>query len=238
MNPDNRAQRLASDVAQELRTRILTGDYLPGTSLREVSLSEQFGVSRRTVREAFLDLAREGLVTHRMNAGASVRHLERDDVLDLYKIRRILEREGARACATVPSADLDRVTVAFERLSAAAGSGIISSELAEADAAFHGSIIALTGSSRLDEFYRAIGSQMAFAITLSQLEDATTSMSAEHIIAEHKPIHDALLGRDVVEAERSIIDHIDYYEGRLLNQVSPDMEDPTAANSRNFPVVS
>ena len=238
MKPDDEAQRLASDVAHELRAGILTGRYLPGLSLREVAFSEQFGISRRTVREAFLDLAREGLVVHRMNSGASVRRLDREDVLDLYRIRRILEREGARACANVSNAELDAVTKALERLSIAAGSGIISSELAQADAAFHGSIIALTGSSRLNEFYRGIGSQMAFAITLSQLEDANTSMSAEHIIAEHQPIHDALLARDVEQAERFIIDHIDFYEGRLLDQIAADAEDPTARSGGHFPAVS
>jgi DNA-binding GntR family transcriptional regulator len=230
MTPDHEAQRRASDVAHELRAGILTGRYLPGRALREVSFSEQFGVSRRTVREAFLDLAREGLVVHRMNSGASVRRFDREDILDLYRIRRILEREGAHACTNVSSAELETVTRAFERLSIAAASGIISSELAEADAAFHGSIIALTGSSRLNEFYRGIGSQMAFAITLLQLEDANTSMSADHIIAEHQPIHDALLARDAQSAERFIIDHIDFYEGRLLDQLAADAEHRTASD--------
>lgn len=230
MTPDHEAQRRASDVAHELRAGILTGRYLPGRALREVSFSEQFGVSRRTVREAFLDLAREGLVVHRMNSGASVRRFDREDILDLYRIRRILEREGAHACTNVSSAELETVARAFERLSIAAASGIISSELAEADAAFHGSIIALTGSSRLNEFYRGIGSQMAFAITLLQLEDANTSMSADHIIAEHQPIHDALLARDAQSAERFIIDHIDFYEGRLLDQLAADAEHRTASD--------
>lgn len=210
----------SSQVADSLRTAILSGDYPPGTALREIVLAEQHAVSRRTIREALLELSNEGLTVHRHNQGASVRQFDADAITDLYHVRRILESEGARACAIASHRQLHRVTEALQDISTAAAKGMTSAELAVADAAFHGSVIALAGSPSIDEFYRQIGRQMAFAITLLQQEDATHALDAGQVVAEHRMIHDAILTRDAFEAQRLILDHITHNERNLLRQLA------------------
>lgn len=208
----------SSAVAGALRTAILSGQPAPGAALREVALAEEYGVSRRTVREALLELSREGIVIHRHNHGASVRRFTSGDVADLYRVRRILECEGARAAPVASDSGLAQVTAAMRRLEDAARCGITSGALAWADASFHGSVIGLVGSERIDGFYAHIGSQMALAITLLQQEDATTSLHADEVVAEHRAIHRALLARNAFEAQRLILDHISHSEGRLRGQ--------------------
>ena len=51
-------------LTNALRRRIIDGEFAPGTRLSEISLAEQLGVSRNTLREAFRVLAEQGLIEH------------------------------------------------------------------------------------------------------------------------------------------------------------------------------
>ncbi|OYO04966.1 GntR family transcriptional regulator [Enemella evansiae] len=57
-------------LARELRDRILDNAFPPDEPLpTETALAQQFGLSRQTVRRAFLELVNEGLVTRRAGRG-------------------------------------------------------------------------------------------------------------------------------------------------------------------------
>jgi DNA-binding GntR family transcriptional regulator len=66
------AANLQEQVATHLRRRILSGQLLPGTPLREQSLAEEFGISRGPIRDALLNLTKEGLLIARPNVGVRV----------------------------------------------------------------------------------------------------------------------------------------------------------------------
>ena len=53
---------LRVQVADRLRTAIVTGRLRPGTALVETALAEQLQVSRAPIREAIQDLENDGLV--------------------------------------------------------------------------------------------------------------------------------------------------------------------------------
>jgi len=65
-------------VAEDLRSRIVTGELAPGARLVEQELGDRYGVSRSTVREALRMLGSQGLVTtsRGMNGGTFVRQPE------------------------------------------------------------------------------------------------------------------------------------------------------------------
>ncbi|CAA9409391.1 MAG: Transcriptional regulator, GntR family [uncultured Nocardioides sp.] len=205
----------STGVMALLRAEILGGALLPGTPLRESSLAVRFDVSRRTVREALLSLSEHGLAVHRHNAGAVVRSFTAEDILDLYRVRRMLESEGVRSALTAPEPALAAVSKAFEAVEHAAR-GDSSTVLAEADMAFHGSVIALNGSVRIDEFYNRVATQMTYAIAILQRHEQGGSSQTEVIVAEHRAIRDAVVARDVYEAQRLVLDHIHIYERKLL----------------------
>ena len=52
----------SAKVAEALRTRIIEGDLQPGTRLSEERICTALGVSRNTLREALIQLEREGLI--------------------------------------------------------------------------------------------------------------------------------------------------------------------------------
>ena len=82
---------LGSKVFQKLREDILSGKYQEHTELRESTLGKELGVSRTPVREALRQLELEGLVTIVPNKGAYVTGISWKDIVDIYKIRSLLE---------------------------------------------------------------------------------------------------------------------------------------------------
>lgn len=81
----------AKIVADKLRDEIQQGDLAPGTRLRQNEVAERFGVSTTPVREAFAQLAAEGLVRIDPHRGAVVFHPTVEDLLEYYEIREALE---------------------------------------------------------------------------------------------------------------------------------------------------
>jgi DNA-binding GntR family transcriptional regulator len=212
----------SNEVAAQLRTAILDCSYLPGAPLREAALAERCAVSRRTIREALLVLADQGLAVHRHHSGASVRRFTADDIADLYRVRRILECEGARRVPNADESQLALVGKAYDVFAAAASQadGVKSVALAQADAAFHGAVIGLTGSLQLADFYERIGVQMTYAICLVQQREQELAIKRESVLAEHRAIRDALSNRDAFEAQGLILAHIATHEQNVLTQIT------------------
>jgi DNA-binding GntR family transcriptional regulator len=82
------ARRIAPETIQaELRDRICLLAYPPGTVLREGALATEFGVSRTPIREILQRLASMGLVEVRNGVGTIVTELDRDEIVELYRMR-------------------------------------------------------------------------------------------------------------------------------------------------------
>jgi len=82
----------ASEKAyQEIRRRLLAGDFEPGARLSEQDLSDECEVSRTPVREALRRLALEYFVSIKPNRGAFVIDWSREDIADMFEMRATLE---------------------------------------------------------------------------------------------------------------------------------------------------
>jgi DNA-binding GntR family transcriptional regulator len=149
-------------LASGLRERILEGELAAGAPLRELDLSEAYAVSRHTLRAAFRVLAAEGLVRIEPNRGASVARLDAAEVAGLFELRTALELEAAHLAlergdgrlprpvhgSVVRLADIcDRRRVAWRTV-------------AEAHAEVHGSIVAASGSRRIEAAYAQLAAEL------------------------------------------------------------------------------
>ena len=85
-------------IAERLRLDVLSGRLASGTRLSEVSLAEQFDVSRTPVRQAFAQLSLEGLLEAKPNAGVRVAPLVDDEIRKLIlPLRQTLESYALRS---------------------------------------------------------------------------------------------------------------------------------------------
>lgn len=102
----------------QLRDRICTNLYPPGTILREADLAAEFGVSRTPVRRVLQKLSYDGLVEIKNGVGNYVTDVDTASYADLYRLRmRMAELIGefineAECAAHIP---------AFEKLLEQAG---------------------------------------------------------------------------------------------------------------------
>lgn len=81
----------ATAAADELRRRILEGDYPAGMPLRQAILAEELGISRIPFREALILLESEGLVQLEAHKGAVVAGFSPEEVQELFEFRALLE---------------------------------------------------------------------------------------------------------------------------------------------------
>ncbi|WP_395399222.1 GntR family transcriptional regulator [Arthrobacter sp. UC242_113] len=164
VNPSTGVSRLrvavpavATRVASELRLQIAEGALLPGTKLKEEALSEELGVSRNTVREAFAELASERLVVRQPNRGVFVASLEVSDIHDVYAVRRAIEVSAVRGGGSAESIAAVRAAVEEGKRAAKAGD---SEGLGSANAHFHGALVAMAGSERLNVIMSQVLAEM------------------------------------------------------------------------------
>jgi DNA-binding GntR family transcriptional regulator len=179
------ASSTAERVAGILRTRIMEGLFAPGSRLSEEVLGRALGISRNTLREAFRLLCHERLTIHEMNRGIFVSVLTKADVVDVYRLRRMLEGGAARLAGDAPAPLRKAVTAAVEDGEAAAAGGAWL-DVRTADLHFHRAIGALAQSPRLDEMMRRALAELRLVF---------------HAVTDPEQFHGPYLGRNRVIAE-------------------------------------
>ncbi|SMH38949.1 GntR family transcriptional regulator [Maritimibacter sp. HL-12] len=109
------------DIVATLKSRIFSGELRPGTRLIETELSKAFDVGRGRIREAFRVLVGEGHLESLANRGVAVRRYTRAELLDMGRVREVLESLAARLAAEKPLTDERRTALreAQERMDAA-----------------------------------------------------------------------------------------------------------------------
>lgn len=91
---------LYEQVAEALRTRILSHRLAPGSWIDEKALAIEYGISRTPLREALKVLAAEGLVTMKLRRGAYVTEVSARDLTEVFHLLALLESDAAAAAAS------------------------------------------------------------------------------------------------------------------------------------------
>ncbi|WP_251551082.1 GntR family transcriptional regulator [Neobacillus muris] len=89
----------AKDFAYEqLKSQILKLKLIPGTKISEKLMSDQLQVSRTPIREAFLKLAQEELLTIIPQSGTTVSRINLDLAEEARFVREIVEPQIVKLC--------------------------------------------------------------------------------------------------------------------------------------------
>ncbi len=179
-------------VADALRAALIAGELRPGEVYSAPSLAARFGVSATPVREAMLDLAKEGLVDTVPNKGFRVTAVS-DQQLDEYThVRALIEIPTVVDLArTADRVSLEALRPAAREIVTAAVAGDLIAYV-EADTRFHLGLLALAGNSHLVEVVADLRKR-------SRLYGLTALVEAGRLLAsaeEHLELLDALLERD------------------------------------------
>ena len=136
-------QNLTERIAEEIRSQLVKGVLSPGQRLSEAALSEALDISRNTLREVFRMLTKEGLLVHEPNKGVSVAVPSMASIIDIYRVRRMIECQAlAQAYPMHPALTRMREAVESGQRHSEAEDW---SEVGTANMAFHKAIVALAG---------------------------------------------------------------------------------------------
>ncbi|WIB59632.1 GntR family transcriptional regulator [Curtobacterium sp. MCLR17_007] len=206
----------AESSATRLRTMIASGDFAPGTQLSEERLSDQLGVSRNTLREAFRLLARDRLVEHVFNRGVFVRRLSEADVADLYAARRVLEEAAIRS-STPDSPALAEAADAVRAARTAAADGDWHM-VGTADIRFHAALVRGVPSERIWGLMDGLLAEMRLAFL--ETDDPATFHAG--FVDRNEAIVIALRTGDRDAASALLADYLDDAEQTLRSAAARD----------------
>jgi DNA-binding GntR family transcriptional regulator len=180
-------------VLAEMRRLIVAGELAPGAPVRQEAIAERLGVSRVPVREALKVLEGEGHVVYAAHRGYVVAELSVDDLVEVYRLRELLEAEAIRvAVPRLSDTDVDAIASAAADVDAAGRRGDLV-EMTTYNRDFHFLLFDAAGMPRLSR-------------TLRQLWDATDVYRAVYFAGtgnrgrvkhDHAEILAALQARDV-----------------------------------------
>ncbi len=102
---------LQSKVTNKLREVILTGHFNMGDRLVQEEWADKLGVSRMPIREALVQLEKEGLVRIEPRRGAIVTPISVEDIKEIYQLRVLLEGEAVeRALPYIEEEDIKELS--------------------------------------------------------------------------------------------------------------------------------
>lgn len=196
-------------VARSIRERILNGELPPDTVLPEFALSDQYDVARPTIRAALQQLALTGLIRRAANRSAFVPRLNREEILDLFSVRRLVETEVVRR-VTENRVRPERAEAALRRLELFTQDAKWS-DVVEADLEIHRALVAATNSPRLLRAFELLEDEIRLCI--AQLKPAYESPAA--LAREHRDLLTAIENGDKRTAIALMGQHLDQAIGDL-----------------------
>ncbi|WP_051798206.1 GntR family transcriptional regulator [Streptomyces sp. NRRL S-337] len=203
-NLNTTRERLRDQVAHHLRAALISGELRPGEVYSAPGLAEDFGISATPVREAMLDLAREGLVEPVRNKGFRVTEVNERDLDQYTEIRTLIEVPMiGRITRSASREDLEALRPVAEEIVRAARDHDLIGYL-DADRQFHLSLLALAGNDRLVETVGDLRKRSRlYGLTALDERDQLLPSAEEHI-----ELLDLMVAGDAKAAEKCMARHL------------------------------
>jgi DNA-binding FadR family transcriptional regulator len=216
-------------VADRIREAILAGRLSPGEALpTERELSETFGVSRASVREALRALQAQGLVAaggppartvvvseaggHARDALVTLLRLNRVEVADLMEFRSLLE--GAALADAARRRDPERLAEARKALEEMRRPGVGIDEFDQADVRFHVALVRGSGNEAMHLVMQALREAVARHLHEHLSAQADLPAALARLVGEHTAILAAVEAGDPERASALVREHIrGFYHG-------------------------
>lgn len=199
-----RTKSLTEQAADEIRARIVRGDFELGAPLSENALAAQLGVSKTPIREALLQLKMEGLVSIQPQRGTFVFDMTPARVVELGELRDTLEvaalRLAARRNGRQLVGALAAVGVEMDR-AVAAEDGVRYGAL---DADFHQAFFDHCGNG----FFLSCYQGFAFRVQALRARLSNEAVLNERSLAEHHRLIELLAREQLDQACDLLSSHV------------------------------
>lgn len=207
LNALPQTQTRADEAFDCIQTAIVKGELAPGEKIGELELCERFQLTRGPLREALGRLESRGLLVRRPHAGVKVVSVSAGELLELYRIREVMEglaaRQAAERMTDQEIADLQATLDGHETMiEQAHGQAYYQ---AEGDYDFHHRIA--TGSRNTKLAQMLLG-DLYYMVRMYRYRLSTSAGRPHMALGEHRRIVEAIAQRDGELAEFLMKRHI------------------------------
>ena len=204
IGPLAKTASLRETVTQILRAAIISGEMPPGEVYSAPALGARFGVSATPVREAMVDLSREGLVQTVRNKGFRVTAMSDAELDDIAALRMLIEPPTVRQVTPrIPDEAIPGLRGLAQAIVDHAAAGDLIT-YTEADRRFHLAVLEYSANRRLVSLVSDLRSQTRLYGLSGMVERGTLAGSA----AEHLELVDLIAARDATGAGNLMKRHI------------------------------
>lgn len=200
------------EIYSALFDKIISGEYLSGTWLKQEDLAREFQISRTPVRIVLQQLDQDGLVHLTPNKGAKVLTFSADEIEEIYEIRKSLELLCLEI--SLPILSMHKLLELKKDLLENFQNDDVEA-LADLDARLHSHIIISSRKKRLINMLNQLYRLLQKFRTLGYLDQDTKQQA----MTEHIEIIDALCMRDTVKATSLMKKHIENAKIIALSQL-------------------
>jgi DNA-binding GntR family transcriptional regulator len=199
-----------------LRDSILSGHLVPGEIYNEMAIAKELGISRTPVREALLELSTQGLITFLPRKGVMVSHHKRQDVEEIFELRKAIELAAIeKAAKAPPPRDLAKCEKAL-----ANQRKIIKKKdflaFLQADRMFHTTFSEMTNNRRLVDILE----NLRDIIDLMGKEALGRAGRWEEVTLEHEKVLEAVKQGRPKEAREAMDYHLERTKEAVLLRIS------------------
>lgn len=211
--------RLREKAYAAIKEAILTLELAPGQPLNEAELVRTLGVSRTPIRDALLQLEREGFVQSLPFRSAVVTALNADDVRDIFALREYLELPAVREAAL----RMDEETIARgEQLVAEAEKALEDRDYdtySRCSDEIHKMFIRVLGNRRVEQVMENLRDH------LRRLRASALRASPTHeYLADYRAMLEAVRRRDPDAAAAAMQSHLRRVRETILRSISEQSE--------------
>ena len=210
---------VVEEIFEQLESMLIEGTWKPGDKIpSENELSETFGVSRMTVRQALQKMKALGLIETRSGSGSYVRQVNPDDSLQdlvplmvlgdtsqqqVFQFREIIDAESIRIATPIATTeDLSRLEELLGKMKQSADNGN-GEKFSEYDLKFHMGIVEITGNPLIIRT-----NQILQAVLAESMNSVIEKMRFAPGLDYHEKILNAMKDKDAHLAEKLMREHI------------------------------
>ncbi|WP_165855294.1 GntR family transcriptional regulator [Marinobacter sp. JSM 1782161] len=188
-------QTRADEAFDCLQTAIVKGDLAPGEKIGELELCERFQLTRGPLREALGRLESRGLLIRRPHAGFKVMAVSGDELLELYRIREVMEGLAAQQAAErMTDEEIDDLMRLLDRheqmVEEAQGQAYYQHE---GDYDFH---YCIAMGSRNRKLSQMLLGDLYYMVRMYRYRLSTSTGRPQRALREHRNIAEAIAQRD------------------------------------------
>jgi DNA-binding GntR family transcriptional regulator len=200
---------LRETITEYIRTQIISGKLAPGQRLNEAELSDEFDVSRSPLREAFLILESEDLVTNTPRKGTYVTPLSEENMRMIYQVMEMVELYAIDHLKTQQITHVPELIAAVNDCTVLEVPSLEDSEdllaYRKLLASFHSKLVESIDNPQIIQFYKRASANLA----RYQYLQLSVEGSGKGMIKDHKKIIRLLKKRAYEEARELLKVHIE-----------------------------